>query len=142
MAISGRKPKEEGQKVTRHALTQEWVDVPAIPYAGERPRCPVRVKATLEWWEDVTTMPHCALWEPADWRFAVDTSRIHAAFSRGDMARAQELRVRERIMGTTLEARRDLRIRYVAAEAEGEPVAVMTAEDEARWRKLVDDDDA
>jgi len=95
---------------------------------------------TRAWWKDVTTLPHCALWQAGDWRFALDTARIHAAFVGGDLGRAQELRVRERVMGTTLEARRDLRIRYVVVEAEVEPAVLMSVEDEERWRRLVDDD--
>lgn len=111
--VAGRKPKEDGQKVTRHALTQEWVDVPRVRYAGERPDMPYKSKATVQWWEAVSTMPHCALWDREDWQFALDTARIHSQFARGKLTLAGELRIREKVMGTTLDARRDLRIRYV-----------------------------
>lgn len=129
MAITGRKPKDE--KVTRHPLTHDWVDVPDVPFRGcecpepggpgcggaHIPKCPSRRIATKQWWTGVTAMPHCVLWSPMDWQYALDTARIHAAFAGGDFARAAELRIRERIMGTTVEARRDLRIRYVSAVA-------------------------
>lgn len=122
MSLSGRPPKDDDQKVTRHPLTQNWIDVPHVPYDGERPKLTGRnPAATKAWWAVVSTMPHCVLWEPGDWQFALTTARIHAAVSRGELARAQELRVREGQMGTTYEARRNLRIRYVdqAAAVEG-----------------------
>jgi hypothetical protein len=68
---------------------------------------------TLRWWDVVSHMPHCVLWTDADWRFAVDTALITATFHSGDVRVAAELRHRERIMGTTADALRDLRIRYV-----------------------------
>jgi hypothetical protein len=43
---------------------------------------------------------------------------VHNAFAKGDMGRASELRLRERAMGTTADARRDLRIRYVKPQVE------------------------
>jgi hypothetical protein len=85
-------------------------------------------------------MPHCILWSPTDWGFALDTLQVHAAFARGDMARAQELRVREKQMGTTMDARRDLRIRYVAPVEESAPTEIPSMADfEAeRRRRLLD----
>ena len=87
-------------------------------------------------------MPHCVLWQPSDWQFAIDTAVLHAAFARGDLARSKELRVREKVLGTTAEARRDLRIRYVGAEAAPEepqaPAAVVDLESERRRRLLGD----
>ena len=87
-------------------------------------------------------MPHCVLWTATDWGFALDTARLHAAFSRGDMARAQELRVRERTMGTTMDSRRDLRIRYVApggGDGDGsEPAGTLTDFETERRRRLLD----
>lgn len=117
MAVPGRKPKEDGQKVTRHPLTQGWVDVVDRPYRGKKPALPQGTpQLTRSWWARVTALPHCVLWSDGDWQFALDTARVHAAFVRGDMARAAELRIREAQMGTTLSARRDLRIRYVPPE--------------------------
>jgi hypothetical protein len=65
-------------------------------------------------------MPHCVLWSEADWVFAEHTARLVAAFDSGDLRLATEIRNRERVLGTTHDFRRDLRIRYVKAVA-GEP---------------------
>src|SRR5690606_38529589 len=113
MPASGAKPKPDGQKVNRVQPVHEWVEVPSVPYEGEGPSPGRLPNATKRWWEVVSSMPHCVLWDAGDWQFAMDTAPTHAAFSRGGMARAQELRVRERAMGTTMDSRRDLRIRYV-----------------------------
>ena len=118
MAVAGRKPQE--RKVNRNQPTHEWVEVLNVPYEGERPSIGRVPAATKHWWAVISTMPHCALWEPADWQFAVDTARVHAAFAKGDMGRAQELRVREKAMGTTMDARRDLRLRYVDVMSESD----------------------
>jgi hypothetical protein len=71
-------------------------------------------------------MPHASLWTEADWQFALDTAEVAAAFHEGDTKMAVELRQREKIMGTTLDARRDLRIRYVeATEGKSDDEAVL-----------------
>lgn len=75
---------------------------------------------TKRWWRTVSRMPHCVLWTDADWQFALDTALIAAGFHAGDMRLATELRAREKILGTTGDARRDLRIRYVDQAAEDE----------------------
>lgn len=141
MPLAGRKPKDDGQKVNRVPPTHEWVEVPNLPYLGERPAVPARTpKATREWWERVTQLPHCALWHGGDWQFAIDTLRVHAAFSKGDLARAAELRLRERAMGTTTDSLAALRIRYVDAGPEEEAaIAAMTPEQAERWKRLIDD---
>jgi hypothetical protein len=111
MAVTGRKPKDE--KVTRHPLSHDWTEVDDRPYTGPKKALPKKLPAeTRAWYADISRMPHCVLWTATDWRFAVDTARVHAAFIGGDMARAAELRVREAKMGTTMDALRDLRIRY------------------------------
>ena len=46
----------------------------------------------------------------------------------GDTRQAGELRQREKIMGTTLDARRDLRIRYVEEAAKTEKPALVAIE--------------
>jgi hypothetical protein len=94
---------------------------------------------TRRWWKAVSTMPHCALWAEADWQFAFDTAVIASAFHAGDLRLAAELRAREKILGTTADARRDLRIRYVSASddasASAEDRASVTAM--ADYRKMV-----
>jgi len=115
MAVPGTKPKPDTQKVTKHALTHDWTEVPDVRYDGERPKLPPVPKVTKDWWEDISTMPHCILWSPQQWRFAIDTARVHAmAF--GPKQRSTmipEVRNREKQMGVTADALRDLRIRYV-----------------------------
>lgn len=75
---------------------------------------------TRDMWAAWSSMPHCALWRPSDWQFALDTLEL-ASRAFGDGARASlwaELRTREKVMGTTWSARQDMCIRYV------EPAAV------------------
>jgi hypothetical protein len=91
--------------------------------------------ATRRWWRAVSTMPHCSLWLEADWQFALDTAAIAAAFHNGNHRLAGELRAREKVMGTTADARRDLRIRYVddtGTVVDDEHTASVTAMDEYR----------
>lgn len=53
------------------------------------------------------------LWQASDWQFAMDTTDITAAWiDGGTVGLATELRNREKVLGTTLDYRRDLRIRY------------------------------
>lgn len=63
-------------------------------------------------------MPHAVRWTEAEWQFAFDTACLVASFHRGTYQLAQEIRIREKLMGNTADARRDLRIRYVPVSAE------------------------
>lgn len=59
-------------------------------------------------------MPHCRLWGPSDWEFALDTLEIAARFYDTSAPSYRiELRYRERVMGTTFDARQGMRIRYI-----------------------------
>ena len=80
-------------------------------------------------------MPHCVLWQESDWAFAVDTAMVHAQASYGVISAMAELRMREKSLGTTVDARRDLRIRYVEPEAEV-VLAVVDQIDDRRQRLL------
>lgn len=127
MAVAGRKPAASGQ--TRHRVkpSTEWVEVPNVPYTGEVPELPAErtivtrdgqekvalQSLTKRWWNSVSTMPHCSLWAPSDWMFALTTATVADAAFCGISSAATELRNREKVMGTTVEFRRDLRIRYV-----------------------------
>ncbi len=51
-----------------------------------------------------------------------------AAFHMGDAKQAVEPRQREKVMGTTLDARRDLRIRYVETVEENERPSIAAIE--------------
>jgi len=147
MAVTGRKPKADRSQV-RHRVkpVHEWVEVPATPYTGPRPKLPSRfridpehgVKVRVEWpartkawWATISRMPHCRLWTAADWEFALDTAEAHARFAEG-ITNGTELRIREKLLGTTLDARRDLRIRYVdqeAGEQQQRPAGVLNLDD-------------
>lgn len=144
MAIRGRKPKPDNEKVTRHALGHEWIDVPDTPYGG-RPigKHPVPgetwAPGTREWWRSTATMPHCILWGPANWQYAKDTAVTYDRWLKGDKARAGELRNRAKQLGTTLDSLRDLRIRYVNPKAfEAPPVVEKTADADAAPDRMAD----
>lgn len=77
---------------------------------------------TRRWWAAIARLPHTTGWTDADWQFALDTAELVAQFHLGNMRLATEIRVRERVMGTTVDARRDLRIRYVAVD---DPTAIV-----------------
>src|SRR3990172_586872 len=119
MAITGRKPKPESERRNRVRPVHDWLEVECVPFVGARKlphRRPTGLpwpKETKRWWQAVSTMPHCVIWQESDWRFALDTAIVAAAFHDGDLQRAKELRDREKVMGTTADARRDLRIRYI-----------------------------
>ena len=117
MAVPGRKPKPQGQARHRVPPRTEWVEVVAIPFDGDVPKLPGRrggwPARTKRKWGVWSRMPHCVLWTDSDWDFAVDSLEIAAQFHEGNGARAKELRDREKVLGTTMEYRRDLRIRYV-----------------------------
>ena len=76
-------------------------------------------------------MPHAKLWHEADWEYLLASAIVHHRFVRGNTGAATELRRRESDMGTTADARRDLRIKYVKPE-EGKPVAVVRSIDSVR----------
>jgi hypothetical protein len=145
MAVVGRKPKPEDQRRNKNKHV-DWIEVVDVPFE-DAPRFPkyrglslldgteIPVpwpKATKRWWRVVSHMPHCILWDESDWQFALDTALVAAAFHEGKMTQAVELRNREKILGLTLDARRDLRIRYVEAVAEQERPAIAAIEDYRR----------
>lgn len=119
MPVTGRKPKPDGQKRNRVKPVHDWTEVIDVPFDAGPPlpsRQPDRKAwpaATKRWWEVLASMPHCVLWSDSDWQFASDTAFIAAAFHRGEVRHGGELRQREKILGMTADARRDLRIRYV-----------------------------
>ncbi len=142
MPVAGRKPKDEGQARNRNKPTHDWLEVVDTPYDGERPDLPgtrtistqfgpqeVPIHAmTRAWWESVSTMPHCILWTPADWSFVLTTAIVADAAFGGGVGAATELRNREKVLGTTVDYRRDLRIRYVetpSVQPVGENVTAM-----------------
>lgn len=144
MAHTG--PPAKGNKHGRNPNV-EWIDVPAVPFEGESPDLPkVRGKrwpALVEgWWENVRRMPHCVLWTPTDWDFAVEVAYLKLAFwtdfSAGEVKStlATEIRRREDMLGVTGEARRKLRIRYVDPSL---PVGVAVELDDDQVEDAQDD---
>ena len=121
MPVGGARPKPPGQAVTRTPRL-EFTEVPDRPYGG-RPM-PKRKdgrrwpRGMVETWRGWSRMPHCILWTDTDWAFAVESLHVAARTveSLSDSKWFAELRQRQRVMGTTLDARRDLRIRYVPVE--------------------------
>lgn len=115
--------------------TADWTEVPDLPYTGPSPDLPKRPRnrkwhvMVEQWWEQVREMPHCVLWRPVDWTFAVETAYMKQAYwelceiGEQTTTAAVEIRRREDQMGTTLEALRKLRIRYTPT-AEGDSADV------------------
>lgn len=140
MPVAGRKPKPEGQKRNRVKPVHDWVEVRDVPFESGRklPKAPTWLgtwpAATKRWWATVSTMPHCVLWSDSDWVFAEDTAMVAASFHRGDMRLGTELRNREKVLGTTADYRRDLRIRYVGEVVE-EQKAAATVTQMDRYRQ-------
>lgn len=136
MPVAGRKPKPEGQAVTRHAQVHDWTEVVNTPFAGDVPDLPDREAGwsarTLQKWQAWSQMPHCTLWARSDWDFAIDSLELAARFHEGDARLATELRNREKVLGTTADFRRDLRIRYVERPPENEQPASVTSLDDYR----------
>lgn len=120
MTLPGPKPKNGRLTRHRNKPAHDWLEVPDVPFSGA-PRLPSRQPDgrtwptwTRRWWQTFSTMPHCALWAPSDWEFAFDTAALKGRFHEGGTtALATEIRYRERVLGTTADFRRDLRIRYV-----------------------------
>lgn len=121
---AGRKPKEDRSQVRHRIAVLDFDDIPDVPFDG--PELPRRYRyeggverecawptPTIRWWAKIRTMPHAKRWTPTDWEFAFTTAEGHARFMEGKGS-LTEIRARERRMGTTWEALRDMRIRYVA----------------------------
>jgi hypothetical protein len=127
-----------------HSANADWTEVANRPYEGpspDLPRLPGRAKyhpLVTTWWDMVRAMPHCVTWAPTDWQFAVETALlkhyfwVDAAGGEVKTTAATEIRRREDNMGTTEEARRKLRIRYVEVPdddlEEDEPGALVQPE--------------
>ena len=130
MSVRGPKPADDRTQVRhRNPETYEWLEVLNVPYEGPSPDLPDthevtsrggnRYEVTIsdltrEWWQAVRHMPHCVHWTDTDWQFARSTAFVADEAFAGNIGAAAELRQREKILGTTMDARRDLRIRYVS----------------------------
>lgn len=117
MPVRGR--KQQTETLARRRAVHDWTEVPDEPFTGA-PRLPRTRPDGTAWtehirrkWRSWSAMPHAALWHASDWQFAIDSLEVAARFYDGGRAAyAVELRARERVLGTTADARRDLRIRY------------------------------
>lgn len=137
MPVAGRKPKPDGQKRNRVKPVHDWTEVIDVPFDTDR-KPPGRLrKRTADWWAGVSSMPHCVLWSESDWQFAMDTALLHQAFVGGDVRLAGEIRMREKVMGTTMDARRDLRIRYVPPAEAGPAAGSAEVTDMVAYRDAV-----
>lgn len=117
MGFSGRKPKEDRTQVRHRNPVHEFREIPDVPFEGHRlPDREGRVgwpASTCRWWETIRRMPHAKEWTPGDWEFAFETAELHARLAERSGGSFTELRQRERLMGTTWDARNSMRIRYV-----------------------------
>lgn len=141
MPVAGRKPKPKGEAVTRHKQTFDWVEVNDVPFEGA-PKLPLRCPttnyawspATKRWWKSISTMPHCVLWRESDWEFAQFTAMLFEALVEVPTKSTAALLAREKVMGTTADFRRDLRIRYIDPNAERDLPAGVVGIDSFRDR--------
>ena len=121
MPALGRPAKPAGQAINRNKLTTEWIEVEDVAFSGSYPKLPARRpswrKRTRDKWAAWCAMPHAKLWGPAEWDYALDAIELAARFHEGTASASEvtELRNREKVLGTTLDYRRALRIRYVPA---------------------------
>jgi hypothetical protein len=132
MPVPGAIPKDDRSQVrTRHKPVADWVDVENVPFEGAPPlrdratggisvmetgaaNSPDWPQATLDWWRDISRMPHAAHWTDSEWRYAMDTAEIHARTMEAWRGyTGASLLPREKQMGVTADFRRGLRIRYV-----------------------------
>lgn len=117
MPVPGAKPKD-GPVRHRVKPVHEWVEVADIPFVGEVPvQLPESyAPATVRWWSVVSSMPHCSIWTRSDWEFALESAAVRNLFELDPLKAGKELRDREKVMGTTLDYRRAIRVRYVPPE--------------------------
>lgn len=153
MAGRGPAPKPADKRARRNAdpvplrvLIAEAIEQPALPGGT-----PVVIdgevvhldwpEQTRVWWQMWHDSPLSAEFTSTDWSFLLDTAMMHAAYWRGDLKWAAELRQRVAKFGATPEDRARLRITFAAAdEAEEKPRANVSARDRYKGLKAVDRD--
>lgn len=145
MPLGGSKPTPEGQPKQNRNPTAEWIEVEDVPFGGPWPELPDTYSeacgepekgeswtpATRRWFNVLKRMPHAVLWGESDWEHLLATAIVHHRFVRGNTGAASELRRREREMGISADARRDLRIKYIPRSA-GPTLAPVRAIDSVR----------
>lgn len=139
MPVRGNKPKPAGEALNRNPQVHTWVEVENVPN-DDGPRLTFKRANGEDWseptrrkWQAWRRMPHTRLWTEADWQFAFDALEVCERFLEGGAtAYASELRQREAIMGTTLDARLGLKLRYVEPKADKPALAVVSNADDFR----------
>ncbi|ORV25530.1 hypothetical protein AWB98_18050 [Mycolicibacterium conceptionense] len=107
-----------------------------VPFTGGR-RLPKARPDGQQWnqrtrqkWRAWSTMPHCVLWHPSDWEFALTAAVVADEFYRtGKATYAAELRHWERVMAVTMDDRRSQRILYIDPRPPVAPVQLRGPED-------------
>lgn len=138
MPALGRPAKPAGQAINRNKLVTEWIEVEDTPNMGVHPRLPTRKpvwpKRTRAKWRAWCLMPHAKLWGQAEWDYALDAIELAARFHEGTAKGMEitELRNREKVLGTTLDYRRALRIRYVPVKADVDASGTVASLDDYR----------
>ena len=122
--MAHRGPAPKANKVG-HSANADWTEVPDKPFDGPSPDLPDLGdgrswhKEVQEWYETARRMPHCILWRDSDWNYAIETAYLRNEYwddfghSGVRVTLAVEIRRRDDQLGTTSEARRKLRLRYV-----------------------------
>ena len=131
MPIPGPDPKPAGQARHRIKSPHDWVEVENVPFEGG-PDLPEFRADGRQWsdrirakWDAWRSMPHAKLWSAAEWDFALDTIELAALMLEKQSSNlATELRNREKVLGTTVDFLRALRIRYVEPKTGGAPAGV------------------
>lgn len=145
MAVAGRKPTPEGQPKRNNHPTMEWTEVDDVPFGGPWPELPETYSeaagepekderwtpSTRRWYNVMKRMPHARLWKDSEWEALLASAMVHHRFIRGNTGAASELRRRERDLGASADARRDLRIKYVEPN-QAPKLAKVTAMDDVR----------
>jgi len=108
-------------------------DVEVRPKDGEPYMVPfVWPVATRGWWAQLGLHPLAGEFIETDWSYLMDTALIHAAFWRGRIEQASELRLREAKYGFTPEDRLRLRIQF--AEVAGAEIETAKKVESSRSR--------
>jgi hypothetical protein len=140
MPVSGAKPKPPGETIAKARQVHDWIEVENVPFEDanrrltkHRPSGGKWPEAAIRRWRTWRRMPHAILWSDSDWDFCIDTVEIAALFYETQSTKyATELRTRERVLGTTADYRRDLRIRYVEPKEPRPVLALVTNVDDFR----------
>lgn len=147
MAVTGPFPKENSRNRGKITDWKEYENTPNEPRPVPKVHGVKFRVAVVEWWNIICRMPHTVDWKESDWQFAVETMLLREAwwktYARNGNPQPSvmvELRRRDDQMGTTMEARRKLRIRYIEpriSESEIEAIGASSVSSLADRRKAI-----